>query len=84
MKNINSVIPNGTEKTWDDELKQNYVQYTEKSNKKEIWIEDIESLKAKISLITENNLAGVASWQKGMETDDVWQLLKEMCHGNAS
>ena len=77
MKDINEVIPEGTNKTWDDELKQNYVEYTEGGNKKQIWIEDIESLKAKISLITQNKLAGVASWRKGMETEEVWKMLKE-------
>ena len=76
MKKIDSVIPDGGEKTWDDELKQNYVEYTDGSNKKQIWIEDIDSLKAKVSLIKENNLAGVASWQKDMETEEVWQMLK--------
>ena len=76
MKDIDSIIPAGVEKTWDDELKQNYVEYMDGNNKKQIWIEDLESLKAKVSLIKENNLAGVASWQKGMETDEVWQMFK--------
>lgn len=75
MKDINEVIPEGANKTWDDELKQNYVEYTEGGNKKQIWIEDIDSLKAKISLITQNKLAGVASWRKGMETEEVWKML---------
>lgn len=77
MKNIDKVIPNDAQKQWDDELKQNYVEYTEDGNKKQIWIEDNDSLKAKISLITENNLAGVGSWQKGMESDGVWSMIKE-------
>ena len=77
MKDIEEVIPEGTNKTWDDELKQNYVEYTDGGNKKQIWIEDIDSLKAKVSLITQNKLAGVASWRKGMETEDVWNMLKE-------
>ena len=77
MKNINKVIPDGTERKWDEDLKQNYAEYTKGGNKKQIWIEDIESLKAKLSLITENNLAGVGSWQKGMETDEVWGVIKE-------
>lgn len=77
MKDIDEVIPEGTNKTWDDELKQNYVEYTDGGNKKQIWIEDIESLKAKVSLITQNKLAGVASWRKGMETEEVWKMLKE-------
>ena len=77
MKNIDKVIPDGVEKKWDDDLKQNYVEYTEDGNKKQIWIEDLDSLKEKISLTTKNNLAGIASWQKGMETDDVWAMIKQ-------
>ncbi len=77
MKNINKVIPDDTQKKWDDVLKQNYVEYTDNGNKKQIWIEDNDSLKAKISLINENKLAGIGSWQKGMETDDIWHMIKE-------
>lgn len=76
MKNIETVVPEDAERKWDDDLKQNYVEYTDEDNKKQVWIEDIASLKAKLSLITDNNLAGVGSWAKGMETDDVWQLFK--------
>ena len=77
MKNITSVIPDGIEMTWDDKLKQNYVEYTDGEMKKQIWIEDIDSLKAKISLITEKDLAGIGSWQKGMESNEVWKMIKE-------
>ena len=77
MKNINKVLPEGVNKEWDNDLKQYYAEYTDGNNKKQIWIEDIESLKAKVSLINENDLAGVGSWQKDMETDEVWQMLKE-------
>lgn len=75
MKDINKTIPDGESKQWNDELKQNYVEYTSGNNKKEIWIEDLESLKAKISLIKDNNLAGVASWKVDMASDDVWQMI---------
>ena len=37
----------------------------------------LKMLKAKVSLVKENELAGVASWQYGMETEDVWSMLKE-------
>ncbi len=76
MKNTYSVIPEDANKEWDDKLKQNYVEYNDGDNKKQIWIEDIDSLKEKVSLISENNLGGVASWQKGMESDEVWGMLK--------
>ena len=77
MKNLDSIIPNGVEKKWDDNLKQYYVEYTDGENKKQIWIEDIKSLKAKISLVNENKLAGIGSWQKDMESDEVWNMIKE-------
>ena len=77
MKNIDNIIPDGIDKNWNDQLKQNYVEYEDGENRKQIWIEDIESLRAKISLIKENKLAGVGSWQKGMETNEVWKMIKE-------
>ena len=77
MKNIENVLPDNIEKQWKDDLKQNYVEYQEDGNIKKMWIEDIDSLKAKVSLIKQHNLAGVATWQKGMETDEVWAMLKE-------
>ena len=76
MKNPYSVIPNGVEKQWNDSLKQYYVEYKDGNNTKKIWIEDETSLKEKISLIKKYKLGGVASWQKGMETDNFWKFLK--------
>ena len=77
IKNIESVIPSNVEKQWNDDLKQYYVEYQEGSYTKKMWIEDENSLKEKISLITKNNLGGVASWEKGMETDNFWTFLKQ-------
>ncbi len=75
MKNIENVIPSDVNKQWNDELKQYYAEYQDGSYTKKIWIEDEASLKEKISLITKNNLGGVASWEKGMETDNFWTFL---------
>ena len=77
MNQIDDTIPSDAERKWDDELKQNYVEYTEDGETKKMWIEDIDSLKEKVSLIKEYNLGGVASWELGMETEDVWGMLKE-------
>ncbi len=77
MNEIQETIPQNASKTWADNLKQNYVEYEEDGTKYKIWIEDIESLKAKISLISEYNLGGIAAWEKGMETDEVWQVIKD-------
>ena len=77
MKDINTVIPDGVEKQWLDDVKQYYVEYEENGNTKKMWIEDIKSLTEKVSLIQKYDLAGVGSWQKGMETDEVWSMLEE-------
>ena len=77
IKNIESIIPSNVEKQWNDDLKQYYVEYQDGSYTKKMWIEDENSLKEKISLITKNNLGGVASWEKGMETDNFWTFLKQ-------
>ena len=77
LKNMYNVIPDGVEKQWDDNLKQYYVEYQDGQYTKKICIEDEKSLTEKISLIKNNNLAGVASWEKGMETDNFWTFLKE-------
>ena len=77
LKNMNSIIPERANKQWNDDLKQYYVEYKDNSYTKKIWIEDEKSLKEKISLITNNNLGGVASWEKGMETDNFWKFLKQ-------
>lgn len=77
LKNIDKTIPDGVKKQWNDNLKQYYVEYQDGQYTKKMWLEDEKSLKEKISLIKNNNLAGVASWEKGMETDNFWTFLKE-------
>ena len=77
MKNIDSILPSGVNKQWNDNLKQYYVEYQDGQYTKKMWIEDEKSLKEKINLINSNNLGGVASWEKGMETDNFWTFLKE-------
>ena len=77
MNEIDETIPSGIQKQWDDELKQNYVEYEQNGMKYKMWIENTDSLKEKVSLVEKYNLGGVAAWEKGMETDDVWEVIKE-------
>ena len=42
-----------------------------------MWIEDGDSIKAKVSLVTEHELGGTACWRKDMETSNVWTIIKE-------
>jgi len=77
MKNISKVIPNGVEKNWLDSAKQYYVEYKEDNLTYKMWIEDERSIKEKLSLINDNNLAGVAFWSKDRESDSIWNVIDE-------
>ena len=77
MKSIDKVLPSGVSKQWDDELKQYYVEYTEKGKTYKMWIEDEKSIKNKVSLVRTYNLAGVAAWAKDREKDTIWSIIKE-------
>lgn len=76
MKNINSTLPSNVQKQWNEKTKQNYVEYKEDKMTKKMWIEDINSIKEKLQLIKNNELAGVAAWAKDMEDGNVWTVLK--------
>ncbi len=61
--------------SWDENLGQYYGEYTDESGLKQLWIEDDESLSAKLRLIREKNIGGIAAWRLGYDTPDIWKLL---------
>lgn len=79
--NLNQVItklPSDVVKTWDETKKQNYVEYENGGYKYQMWIEDEQSIKEKLNLIIQYDLAGGAFWEKDRETEDIWNLAKEI------
>ena len=46
-----------------------------------IWLEDAKSLEEKMRVISQNQLAGVAGWKLGLETEDVWPVISENLTG---
>lgn len=77
MKETDNYIPEGVEKEWKDDVKQNYVEYKKNGKTYKIWIEDEESIKCKLELIQKYNLAGAAYWEKDRESDSIWKLISE-------
>ena len=76
--NMRSVtIPDGVEKTWDENTKQYYIEYEQNGTTYKMWIEDEESLKAKLNLINQYDLAGGAFWSKDRESNTVWGIIAE-------
>ena len=77
MKNINSTLPSGVQKTWNENLKQYYVEYSQNGTTYKMWIEDEESIKAKFELMNKYNLAGAAYWRKDFENENIWNVVAE-------
>jgi len=42
-----------------------------------IWIECGRSIEAKLGIFTDNNLAGVAGWFRGLESPEVWEVIQQ-------
>lgn len=82
MKDVDKVIKNRAEKQWNETTRQNYVEYKQGNKTYKMWIEDIASIKEKLLLVNEKNLAGVAFWEKDRETQEVWNLVDEIIFNN--
>ena len=66
MKNVDTNIPAGVEKVWDEVTRQNYIKYDSNGYTREMWIE-----------INEYGLGGVANWCKDMEPEEIWSVINE-------
>ena len=76
MEGANNFIKaNNMDLEWDDISKQYYAELEKDDKIYRIWLEDNNSLKYKASLINKYDLAGIASWRKGFETEDVWETI---------
>ena len=75
IKDVESTLPSDIQKKWDEELKQNYVEYTEGSATYKMWIEDEKSITEKIGLAKKYDLAGIAFWEKDREYEGFWQFV---------
>jgi spore germination protein YaaH len=58
------------------ETGQNYAEYKDGTKLMRIWLEDETSVKARIELVKKYDLAGVASWRRGYETPNIWNVIQ--------
>lgn len=78
MRDMFDVLPENQVATWDEELKQYYVEYEEDGKTYKMWVENEKSVGEKINLANQYNLAGIAFWEKDRETnDEFWTFVKE-------
>ena len=76
MKNISSYIKShNAQESWQDDLGQNYVEFSEDGATKQLWVEDEKSLALKLGVMKDNDLAGGAFWKEGLESDSIWEII---------
>ncbi len=65
---------------WDDAAGQYYGEYTDGNGAlRQVWLEEAESIHAKLGVMEANHLGGVAEWRLGLETADVWDEIAAYC-----
>lgn len=66
---------NNAKIVWDEELQQNYGEFKEDDAVFKMWLEDEKSLEAKLKVIGDNDVAGVAAWKLGLENEKIWNTI---------
>lgn len=59
----------------DEATGQNYAEWQADGATYKVWLEDEAALEAKLKLMKEYKLAGVASWRLGFESSSAWELI---------
>lgn len=66
----------GVNPVWMDTERQFYGQYEEDGSTVRIWMEEEQSIAAKLDIIRQYNVAGAAFWKIGLEDHDIWPTIK--------
>ena len=77
MNKQDKYLAKATKKEWLEDACQNYIEYAENGYTYKMWVEDEESISKKLDLVKEFNLGGAAFWEKGCETDNVWNVVEQ-------
>ena len=60
---------------WDATTNQYYAEFVLGDSTYKIWLEEEESLEEKLKVVTAQDVAGVAFWKLGLDSEDVWSVI---------
>lgn len=65
---------------FDEKSGQYYAEYYDQKEAitYKIWLEDETSMRARAELVNKYNLAGIASWRRGFESQEIWQVIEDV------
>lgn len=61
---------------YDETAQEPTFTYTANGNRHIVWFEDVRSFSAKLDLVFEYNLAGIAVWRLGQEDPRIWIVIR--------
>lgn len=70
------VTNHSMETIWDETTCQNYGEVQEGSTFYQVWLEDEDSVEAKLNIMDKYNIAGVAAWKLGFEKASIWDVVE--------
>lgn len=74
---VDQLNSDGQVALWNDDCGQYVASYTVGNSTRQIWFEEEKSIEAKMQVIQENNVAGVAGWKLGLEKSSVWPVISK-------
>lgn len=60
---------------WDDEACQNYISYQDGTALYQVWMEDMDSITSRLTIVQNNHIAGIGCWKLGLENSGVWATI---------
>lgn len=64
-----------TKPEWDETTCQNYLEWNSAAGLKQVWLEDVDSIRVKLNVMGANDIGGVAVWRLGYGTDAIWEII---------
>lgn len=61
--------------TWDSRFNQYKVEYKQDGFTNVFWLENEESVKARLAIAKKYDLGGVAAWRLGYEPRELWNAM---------
>ena len=75
----NFLSQRGIEPVWDEATCQNYAEFEEDSAFFQVWLEDEQSLRAKLQVMEKYGIGGAAAWKLGYEAGhpEIWAAISD-------
>ncbi len=70
------VANHNMEVRWDEAACQNYAEASEGSAFYQVWLEDEQSIEAKLNIMQKYEIGGVAAWRLGFEKASIWGIIR--------